>query len=228
MPEIHRELGAVLERLERHFRDLQDVEFTVQEGKLWVLQTRSAKRTALAALRVAVEMVGEGLIDREAAVLRVEPELADQLLHPQIDPDADKTLLARGLPASPGAASGRIVFDADEAVRRGGAGESVILVRAETSPEDIHGMHAARAVLTRTGGMTSHAAVVARGMGRTCVVGCEALEVDEDRGQLRIATRAGETVLDEDAEITVDGTTGDVYLARSRPSRRAPAGTSRR
>ena len=223
MPEIHRELGAVLERLERHFRDLQDVEFTVQEGKLWVLQTRSAKRTALAALRVAVEMVGEGLIDREAAVLRVEPELADQLLHPQIDPDAEKTLLARGLPASPGAASGRIVFDADEAVRRGGAGESVILVRAETSPEDIHGMHAARAVLTRTGGMTSHAAVVARGMGRTCVVGCEALEVDEDRGQLRIATRAGETVLDEDAEITVDGTTGDVYLG-SVPTVEARAG----
>jgi pyruvate,orthophosphate dikinase len=212
MPAIHRELGVVLDRLERHFRDLQDVEFTVQEGVFWVLQTRSAKRTSLAALRVAVEMVGEGLIDRDTAVLRVEPELADQLLHPQIDPDAPKTLLARGLPASPGAASGRIVFDADEAVRRGGAGESVILVRAETSPEDIHGMHAARAVLTRTGGMTSHAAVVARGMGRTCVVGCEAIEVDEDRGLLRISTRDGETVLDEDAEITVDGATGDVYL----------------
>jgi pyruvate,orthophosphate dikinase len=202
----------VLERLERHFRDVQDVEFTVQEGTFWVLQTRSAKRTALAALRIAVEMVGEGLIDRDTALLRVDPEVADQLLHPQIDPDAAKTLLARGLPASPGAASGRIVFDADEAVRRGGAGESVILVRAETSPEDIHGMHAARAVLTRTGGMTSRAAVVARGMGRTCVVGCEAIEVDEDRGQLRVATRTGVTVLDEDAEVTVDGTTGDVYL----------------
>jgi pyruvate,orthophosphate dikinase len=212
MPEVHRELTVVLERLENHFRDAQDVEFTVQEGVFWVLQTRSAKRTALAALRIAVEMVEEGLIDRESAVLRVDPELADQLLHPQIDPDARKTLLARGLPASPGAASGRIVFDADEAVRRGGAGEAVILVRAETSPEDIHGMHAARAVLTRTGGMTSHAAVVARGMGRICVVGCESLTVDEDRGLLRVAAAGGETMLDEDAEITVDGTTGEVYL----------------
>jgi pyruvate,orthophosphate dikinase len=214
MPEVYHELRAVLERLEEHFRDLQDVEFTVQEGKLWVLQTRDAKRTALAALRVAVDLVEEKRIDRETAVRRVDPELADQLLHPQIDPDAPKTLLARGLPASPGAASGRLVFDADEAVRRGGAGESVILVRAETSPEDIHGMHAARAVLTRTGGMTSHAAVVARGMGRTCVVGCEALIVEEDRGRLRVATAAGEKVLDEDAEITVDGTTGEVYLGR--------------
>jgi pyruvate, orthophosphate dikinase len=212
MPAVYRELGSVLDRLERHFRDLQDVEFTVQEGTLWVLQTRDAKRTALAALRIAVDMVEEELIDRKTAVRRVDPELADQLLHPQIDPDAPRTLLARGLPASPGAAHGHIVFDADEAVRRGTAGESVILVRAETSPEDIHGMHAARAVLTRTGGMTSHAAVVARGMGRTCVVGCEALTVEEDHGRLRVATAAGEQVLDEDSEITVDGTTGDVYL----------------
>ena len=211
MPEIHRELLGWLDRLERHFRDAQDVEFTVEEGKLWVLQTRAAKRTALAALRIAVEMEAEKLIDRKEAVLRVEPELADQLLHPQIDPDAPKRLLARGLPASPGAASGRLVFDADEAVRRGTAGEAVILVRSETSPEDIHGMHAARAVLTRTGGMTSHAAVVARGMGRTCVVGCEALQIDEDRGQLRIETKNGETVLDEDSEITVDGTDGSIY-----------------
>src|SRR5690606_32239151 len=166
MPDAYGELARVFELLERHYRDMQDIEFTVQQGKLWMLQTRSGKRTAKAALRMAVEMVGEGLIDEKTAIRRVDPMALDQLLHPTLDPKASRDLLGRGLPASPGAASGAIVLDADTAERRAAMGEAVILVRVETSPEDIHGMHAAKGILTARGGMTSHAAVVARGMGR--------------------------------------------------------------
>ncbi len=212
LPEIYRELDELLVGLERHFRDIQDVEFTVEEGKLWVLQTRSGKRTASAALRAAVEMTEEGMIDRATAVRRVAPEQLDQLLHPQIDPHAPRDLIARGLPASPGAASGRIVFNSAEAERLGKAGESVVLVRSETSPEDIHGMHAARAILTRTGGMTSHAAVVARGMGRTCVVGCGNLVIDEDAGEVRVEGGEEVRVLKAGSVVTVDGASGEVLL----------------
>jgi pyruvate, orthophosphate dikinase len=169
MPEAYAELAAVFDRLETHYRDMQDIEFTVERGKLWMLQTRSGKRTAKAALKMAVDMADEGLITREQAVARVDPAALDQLLHPTLDPKAARDVLTKGLPASPGAASGIIVFDADTAEKR--SGEGVILVRTETSPEDIHGMHAARGILTARGGMTSHAAVVARGMGRPCVSG---------------------------------------------------------
>ncbi|MEK7705867.1 MAG: pyruvate, phosphate dikinase, partial [Myxococcota bacterium] len=177
MPGAFKELTEVMARLEKHYRDMQDIEFTIQEGTLYLLQTRNGKRTAAAALKVAVEMKAEGLIDEKLAVLRVSPEQIDQLMHPQIAPKAKRNLLAKGLPASPGAASGKIVLDSDEAEAAAKKGEKVILVRKETSPEDIHGMHAAQGILTATGGMTSHAAVVARGMGRTCVAGCSALSI---------------------------------------------------
>ncbi|MEE2778132.1 MAG: pyruvate, phosphate dikinase [Acidobacteriota bacterium] len=211
MPEVHRQLIETLDRLEGHFGDLQDVEFTVEEGRLWLLQTRSGKRTATAALRIAVDLVQEGLCDRETAVLRVSPEQAGQLMHPQVDPSRPGRVLARGLPASPGAVSGAIVLDAAEAERRGRDGEDVILVRSETSPEDIHGMYASRGVLTRTGGMTSHAAVVARGMGRACVVGCDALTVDESGRCLRFDGADGPVELAAGDEISLDGTQGDVF-----------------
>ena len=175
MPEAYGELARIFELLEGHYRDMQDIEFTVERGKLWMLQTRSGKRTAKAALRMAVDMAGEGLIDEAEAVRRVDPMALDQLLHPMLDPAAPREVIARGLPASPGAASGAIVLDADGAERRAAIGEATILVRIETSPEDIHGMHAARGILTARGGMTSHAAVVARGMGRPCVSGASAL-----------------------------------------------------
>jgi pyruvate,orthophosphate dikinase len=171
MPAVFGEFKAVVERLERHYRDMQDIEFTVEQGRLYMLQTRSGKRTAKAALKIAVDMAGAGVISREEAIARVEPAALDQLLHPTIDPSAHRDIVAQGLPASPGAATGAVVFDADEAERRGSVGEAVILVRDETSPEDIHGMHAARGIVTARGGMTSHAAVVARGMGRPCVSG---------------------------------------------------------
>src|SRR5579863_4665610 len=171
MPEVFRQLVEVRQRLERHYRDMQDIEFTVQQGKLWMLQTRTGKRTAQAALKIAVSLVEEGRISREEAIGRIEPASLEQLLHPMLDPAAKITVLARGLPASPGAAAGKVVFSADEAEDAANRGEAVILVRAETSPEDIHGMHAARGILTTRGGMTSHAAVVARGMGRACVAG---------------------------------------------------------
>ncbi len=206
MPQAYDELVEVCQRLERQFSDMQDIEFTVQEGTLYLLQTRSAKRTAPAAVRVAVEMVGEGLIDRREAVLRVEPEQIDQLLHPMIDPQAEVTVLARGLPASPGAASGRVVFTAEEAVRRREGGERVLLVRNETSPEDIRGMHAAQGIITARGGMTSHAAVVARGMGKSCIVGCRALVINEGAGYCRI----GEQVIHAGEFLTIDGSTGAV------------------
>ncbi len=208
MPQVFAELSKVRDRLEKHYRDMQDIEFTVQQGKLWMLQTRTGKRTAPAALKIAVEMVGDGVIGKEEAIRRIEPASLDQLLHPMLDPKAKKNVLARGLPASPGAASGAIVFSADEAEKRAGKGEDVILVRIETSPEDIHGMHAARGILTTRGGMTSHAAVVARGMGRPCVAGAGDLRVDYRSGTLAardIVAKAGDT-------LTLNGSTGEIIL----------------
>jgi pyruvate,orthophosphate dikinase len=211
MPEVYAELVEVCERLEHHFHDMQDIEFTVQEGTLYLLQTRTGKRTAQAAVRTAVEMVQEGLIDQRQAVLRVDPAQIDQLLHPMIDPQAAVTVLARGLPASPGAASGRVVFTAAEAVRRRESGVRVLLVRNETSPEDIRGMHAAQGILTARGGMTSHAAVVARGMGKSCVVGCRELLINESEGHCRI----GEQVIQTGDFLTIDGATGAVMLGQA-------------
>ena len=208
MPEVFRQLDAVRGQLEAHYRDMQDIEFTVQRGKLFMLQTRSGKRTARAALKIAVEMVAEGLIDKKEAVLRINPSSLDQLLHPTLDPKAKKTVLARGLPASPGAASGKVVFSADEAEARAGKGERVLLTRIETSPEDIHGMHAAEGILTTRGGMTSHAAVVARGMGRPCVSGAGELRIDYARKLLVVR---GTTVKEGDI-LTIDGGTGEVFL----------------
>ncbi len=186
MPAAFDQLVDTLDRLENHYRDLQDIEFTVEEGTLYLLQTRTGKRTAAAALRVAAEMVDEGLISREEAVARIDPGQLDQLLHPMIDPNAHVDVAARGLNASPGAASGAIVLDADTAEERGKTGESVILVRWETTPDDIHGLIHAAGVLTAHGGMTSHAAVVARGMGKPCVAGCEQLSIDVGRGPSRL------------------------------------------
>ncbi|MGE4430499.1 MAG: pyruvate, phosphate dikinase [Sphingobium sp.] len=206
MPETYAELAGVFEILEKHYRDMQDIEFTVQQGKLWMLQTRSGKRTAKAALKIAVDMANEGLITQEEAVARVDPAALDQLLHPTLDPKAPRDVLTKGLPASPGAASGIIVFDADTAERRAELGEAVILVRVETSPEDIHGMHAAKGILTARGGMTSHAAVVARGMGRPCVSGAGSLSIDNKAKILRI----GDRQLAEGDILTIDGATGEV------------------
>jgi pyruvate,orthophosphate dikinase len=208
MPEAFEQLVDTLDRLESHYRDLQDIEFTVEEGTLYLLQTRTGKRTAAAALRVAAEMVDEGLISREEAVARIDPGQLDQLLHPMIDPDAKVDVAARGLNASPGAASGEIVLDADTAEERGRGGESVILVRWETTPDDIHGLIHAAGVLTAHGGMTSHAAVVARGMGKPCVAGCEDLSIDVAAGTVRI----GEHELRAGDVITVDGGTGRVIV----------------
>ncbi|MBS0483019.1 MAG: pyruvate, phosphate dikinase [Proteobacteria bacterium] len=206
MPAAYAELAAVFELLEKHYRDMQDIEFTVERGKLWMLQTRSGKRTAKAALKMAVDMVGEGLIDEKTAILRVDPMALDQLLHPTLDTEAARDVLTKGLPASPGAASGAIVLDADSAEKRAERGEAVILVRVETSPEDIHGMHAARGILTARGGMTSHAAVVARGMGRPCVSGASAVSIDMAGRTLKIGNRD----LKEGDVITLDGSTGEV------------------
>jgi pyruvate,orthophosphate dikinase len=206
MPETYAELARVFHILETHYRDMQDIEFTVQQAKLWMLQTRSGKRTAKAALKIAVDMATEGLITQEEAVARVDPAALDQLLHPTLDPTAVRDVLTKGLPASPGAASGQIVFDADAAERLNEMGEAVILVRIETSPEDIHGMHAARGILTARGGMTSHAAVVARGMGRPCVCGAGSLSIDGATKALRIGSRT----LSEGDIITIDGSTGEV------------------
>ena len=217
MPEAFKELVAICAKLEAHFRDVQDLEFTIQSGKLYMLQCRSAKRTGRAAVRAAVELVKEGVLTKEEAVLRVDAGALDQLLHPTIDPKAPKKLLARGLGASPGAASGHIVFSADEAERRAGQGKPVILVRIETSPEDIHGMKAARGVLTARGGMTSHAAVVARGMGKPCVAGTSAIAVSYEQQTMTITVYddrgvAKETVtLKKGDIITLDGATGQVF-----------------
>jgi pyruvate,orthophosphate dikinase len=211
MPDVYQQLVDVCSALETHFGDVQDIEFTVQDRTLYLLQTRTGKRTAPAAVRIAVEMVQEGMIDERTAVQRVEPAQIDQLLHPMIDPQAAVTPLARGLPASPGAASGRIVFTAEDAVRRHEGGERVLLVRSQTSPEDIRGMYAARGILTARGGMTSHAAVVARGMGKCCVVGCRDLVINESDASCRIGgqeVRAGDF-------LTIDGSTGEVIRGQA-------------
>jgi pyruvate,orthophosphate dikinase len=208
LPEAYAELCRVRETLERHYADMQDIEFTVQQNVLYMLQTRNGKRTTAASLRIAVDMANEGLISQQEAVKRVNPQALDQLLHPTLDPKAPRTLFGRGLPASPGAASGAVVFSADDAEMRAAKGESVILVRIETSPEDIHGMHAARGILTTRGGMTSHAAVVARGMGRPCVAGAGGIQVDYGARTLSAGgrtIRGGET-------ITLDGGTGEVFV----------------
>ncbi|QJE72486.1 pyruvate, phosphate dikinase [Aerophototrophica crusticola] len=208
MPEVFRQLDEVRLKLERHYRDMQDIEFTVQQSKLYMLQTRTGKRTAAAALKIAVDMVGEGLISEKEGVLRIEPKSLDQLLHPTLDPKAKRTIIAKGLPASPGAASGKVVFTAEEAEKAAEHGEAVILCRVETSPEDIHGMHAAQGILTTRGGMTSHAAVVARGMGRPCVAGAGELRIDYKRGTITVRgveVKAGDVV-------TIDGSTGEVML----------------
>jgi pyruvate,orthophosphate dikinase len=210
MPQTYAELMRIGERLEKHYRDMQDVEFTVQEGKLFMLQTRSGKRTAEAALKAAVDMVGEGLIGREDAVARVDPMALDQLLHPTLDPNAAKELIATGLGASPGAATGEVAFTAEEAEKLAGDGRDVILVRTETSPEDIHGMHAARGILTARGGMTSHAAVVARGMGRPCVSGAGMLKIDVAAGTMTV----GPATIRRGEIVTIDGTTGEVFKGR--------------
>ncbi|MEM7700632.1 MAG: pyruvate, phosphate dikinase [Pseudomonadota bacterium] len=208
LPDAYIELARVFDLLEAHYRDMQDIEFTVERGKLWMLQTRSGKRTAKAALKMAVEMVEEGLITKPEAVKRIDPMALDQLLHPTLDPDAERNVMTAGLPASPGAAAGKIVLDADTAEQWANRGEKVILVRVETSPEDIHGMHAAQGILTARGGMTSHAAVVARGMGRPCVSGASAVSIDRDSRTLRI----GAQELKEGDEITLDGANGQVML----------------
>lgn len=208
MPDVYAQLAGVFETLEKHYRDMQDIEFTVERGKLWMLQTRSGKRTAKAALKIAVDMASEGLITQEEAIARVDPAALDQLLHPTLDPAAPRDVLTKGLPASPGAASGFAVFDSDTAEKRAAAGDSVILVRVETSPEDIHGMHAAKGILTARGGMTSHAAVVARGMGRPCVSGAGTLSIKAAEGVMRI----GQREVKEGDLITIDGSTGEVML----------------
>jgi pyruvate, orthophosphate dikinase len=210
MPEVFGELARVFDLLERHYRDMQDIEFTVERGTLWMLQTRGGKRTAKAALRIAVEMAGEGLIGEDEAVLRIDPAALDQLLHPTLDPKADRKVIARGLPASPGAACGKAVFDADTAEKWAENGEKVILVRVETSPEDIHGMHAAQGILTARGGMTSHAAVVARGMGRPCVSGAGMLAIDHKAKRMRV----GGHDIAEGEVITIDGASGEVMLGK--------------
>ena len=208
MPETYAALTGIMGTLETHYRDMQDIEFTVQSGKLWMLQTRSGKRTAAAALKIAVEMASEGVITREEALMRIEAEALDQLLHPTLDPDASRTVITSGLPASPGAASGVVIFDADSAERAAHDGHSVILVRIETSPEDIHGMHASKGILTSRGGMTSHAAVVARGMGRPCVSGAGTLNIDY---AAKVLSVGGHQIREGDI-ITIDGSTGDVML----------------
>ena len=207
MPATYAELEGVFAKLEDHYRDMQDIEFTIQEGKLWMLQTRSGKRTAKAALKIAVDLCEEGKIREDEAVMRVNPAALDQLLHPTLDPDAPRDVLTKGLPASPGAASGEVVFTADEAERLAGEGRRVMLVRVETSPEDIHGMHAAAGIVTARGGMTSHAAVVARGMGRACVCGAGDLRIERDGSAFTVGGRRvarGEMV-------TIDGATGEVF-----------------
>ena len=208
MPHNFKELSDIKEKLEKHYRDMQDLEFTIQEKKLYVLQTRTGKRTAEAAVRIAVEMVEEGLIDKKTAVLRVQPHQVNQLLHPRLDPAAPKKMLARGLAASPGAVHGKIVLSPEQAVNSVQRHEKCILVRRETSPEDINGMNAAVGIVTALGGMTSHAAVVARGMGKACIVGCAAVEPHEAEKKVKIENQ----ILSEGDTITIDGSTGEIYL----------------
>lgn len=208
MPEVFQQFVETSKRLEQHYQDMQDIEFTVERGELYILQTRTGKRTAQAAIRIAVEMVEEGIIDRKMALLRVDPDQLNQLLHRRIDESFERKILAKGLPASPGAATGSVVFDADEAEALTNEGKKVILVRPETTPDDIHGIVAAQAVVTSRGGMTSHAAVVARGMGKACICGCEPLKIDLKAKQFSI----GETVVSYGDIITIDGATGEIML----------------
>ncbi len=208
MPAVYKKFTATCELLEKHYKDMQDIEFTVERGELYILQTRTGKRTAQAAIRIAVEMVQEGIIDKKTALLRVDPEQLDQLLHRRIDDSYERKQIAKGLPASPGAATGAVVFDADEAEQLGNDGKKVILVRSETTPDDIHGIVAAQAIVTSRGGMTSHAAVVARGMGKACICGCEAIKIDLKANQFTV----GEIVVKYGDIITIDGSTGEVML----------------
>jgi pyruvate, orthophosphate dikinase len=208
MPAVYQQFVDTCNRLEQHYEDMQDIEFTVERGELFILQTRTGKRTAQAAIRIATELVEEGIIDKKAALLRVDPEQLDQLLHRRIDENFERNQLAKGLPASPGAATGKVVFDADEAELLANEGVKVILVRPETTPDDIHGIIAAQAVVTSRGGMTSHAAVVARGMGKACICGCEAMKIDLHEKQFRV----GETVVNHGEIITIDGGTGEIML----------------
>lgn len=210
MPKAYKELLEVRAKLEQHFRDVQDIEFTIQQNKLYMLQTRAAKRTAAAALKVAVALVSEAMITKEEALLRLQPQQLDQLLHPTLDPKADTTVIGKGLEASPGAACGEIVFTADDAEEKAKEGRNVILCRIETSPEDIHGMHAAKGILTARGGMTSHAAVVARGMGKPCVSGAGSIIIDLKKKRMRV----GDFALKEGDLITIDGTSGKVYYGQ--------------
>ncbi len=209
-PKVYGELLKISKTLEHHFRDCQDMEFTIERQKLFMLQTRNGKRTAESAVRIAVDMADEKLIDKRTALMRVDPVQLEQLLHPRLDPKFKKTVIAKGLPASPGAVFGEVVFSADEAVAVSEAGRKVILVRIETSPEDIHGMQVAQGILTARGGMTSHAAVVARGMGKCCVAGCSSLEIDYNAGKMK----AGDTIVSRGEFITLDGTAGEVILGR--------------
>lgn len=208
MPAVYQQFVDTCKRLEQHYADMQDIEFTVERGELFILQTRTGKRTAQAAIRIAAELVAEGIIDKKAALLRVDPEQLDQLLHRRIDENFERKQLAKGLPASPGAATGKVVFDADEAELLSNDGQKVILVRPETTPDDIHGIIAAQAVVTSRGGMTSHAAVVARGMGKACICGCEAMKIDLHEKQFRV----GEVVVNHGDIITIDGGTGEIML----------------
>jgi pyruvate,orthophosphate dikinase len=212
MPEAFAELMRVQASLEQHYRDMQDIEFTIQQKELWLLQTRSGKRTAKAMVKIAVDLVREGIISEDEAVLRIEPDKLDELLHPSFDPAASRDVVARGLAASPGAAVGRVVFSADDAVAATEEGEKVVLVRIETSPEDIHGMKAAEGILTARGGMTSHAAVVARGMGRCCVAGCGDLRIDYRDGLFRVNAKGREVIVRQGDVISLDGSTGEVML----------------
>ncbi|MDP1758530.1 MAG: pyruvate, phosphate dikinase, partial [Thermodesulfovibrionales bacterium] len=211
LPKAYNELDRIYKKLEKHYKDMLDIEFTVQEGKLYMLQTRVGKRTAASALRIAIDMVKEGLIDKKTALLRIDPRQIDQLLHPMIDPKAKISVMAKGLPASPGAAVGKVVFTADEAEKAAERGEKVILVRTETSPEDIGGMHAAQGILTARGGMTSHAAVVARGMGKCCVAGCGAININESQRYFTVNTFN----IKEGDYLTLNGTTGEVILGEA-------------
>ena len=208
MPQAYKELTEIYQKLEKHYRDMQDIEFTIEKNRLWMLQTRNGKRTATAALKLAIDMIDEKLINEEEALLRIDPQSLDQLLHPTLDPKAEKTLLAKALPASPGGVSGQIVFTSEEAVEWREKGKKVILVRIETSPEDIAGMNASQGILTTRGGMTSHAAVVARGMGKCCVAGCSDVEVDYTNKTMRVKGY----VLKQGDVITLDGSAGEVYL----------------
>lgn len=208
MPAVYKQFAETCQRLEQHYKDMQDIEFTVERGKLYILQTRTGKRTAQAAIQIAVDMVEEGIIDKNTALLRVDPDQLNQLLHRRIDDSFERKLVAKGLPASPGAATGQVVFDADEAEQLANTGKKVILVRPETTPDDIHGIVAAQAVVTSRGGMTSHAAVVARGMGKACICGCEALKIDLRAKQVTV----GNTLINYGDIITVDGSTGEIML----------------